>query len=259
MAPTSPSDFTLFSFLPPELRLHIWRLSCQGRVVEIHYSERSDRCLSASSPPTILHVNRESRDEGLRLYVLAFGTRSAPDAHYFSPALDVLYVPRSPGGVGYGNAARDFAHVVGPHTARLVHRLAIDHVAPEIRRPWETYNKFCLMRAFPALEEVYLVLTTTAAAEKRGQEGQRGRHRGHVEFVDPRGDMEAIMKLMHNVRESFTYEVGEPVRLAREEGSVGARKEEDGERDIDNVYRVYVALDMAIDRAWDDGAVPSDA
>jgi hypothetical protein len=102
--------------------------------------------------------------------------------------------------MGYGDTARDFSKFV-PDTCELVRSLAIDHVPPQIRRPWETYNKFCLMRNFPALEQAILVLSSSA--------NDRGHHvDGQVELVDPRGDQQAIMKLMDGVRESFRYELG---------------------------------------------------
>ncbi|KAK1755570.1 hypothetical protein QBC47DRAFT_191416 [Echria macrotheca] len=191
------ASFTLFRFLPAELRLEIWRQSCQTRVVEVRYSQEQDRCVSTTRPPAILQVCKESRDEGLRAcYVRAFGT-DTHDAHiYFSPALDVLYIPRW-GDLGYADTARDFAVLVRD-TAEHVRSLAIDHVKPEIRRPWETYSKFCLMRNFPRLRETFLIL----ADESQWGQGEQ------VEFVDPRGDRDTIMRLMENVKESFVSEVG---------------------------------------------------
>jgi hypothetical protein len=78
-------------------------------------------------------------------------------------------------------------------------------VKPEVRRPWETYSKFCLMRNFPKLRETLLIL---AAADGDDENNQGGNDWGQIEFVDPRGNWEAIMALMENVKESFNCEVG---------------------------------------------------
>ncbi|KAK0620018.1 hypothetical protein B0T14DRAFT_407567, partial [Immersiella caudata] len=196
-------SFTLFSQLPAELRLQIWTLSCHPRVVEVRYSPALDRCLTPTPPPSILSVCREARQEALfSVYVLTFGTKTHAPRTYFSPALDVLYLPRW-GDLGYADTARDFGTFV-TDTAQWVGSLAIDHVNPEIRRPWETYSKFCLMRNFPGLREVFLVVA--------GQEEEDGIGEGEIEFVDPRGEPEEIMRLMDRVRESFCCEVGEEWR-----------------------------------------------
>ena len=123
--------------------------------------------------------------EALRAgYVLAFGTRSNPATVWFAPDLDTLYVPRW-GRLGYADAARDFArHVLD--TAEHVRRLAIDHVRPEVRRPWETYSKYWLMRGFPYLREAFLVLGAEDDVNRSGQ----------IEFVDPRGSWAEIRAVM---------------------------------------------------------------
>lgn len=199
---TSPALFTPFPFLPTELRLEIWRLSHTPRVVSVRYSLTHDRCIPSTPPPAIAHVCRESRYEALRGdYVLAFSTPSHPSPSiWFSPALDTLYIPRW-GDLGYADAARDFAqHVL--HTAPHVRRLAIDHVRPEIRRPWETYSKYWLMRGFPLLREAFLVLGSGTEEDVTG-DGQ-----GQIEFVDPRGSWDEIRGVMDKVKASFGCEVG---------------------------------------------------
>ncbi|KAK3939847.1 hypothetical protein QBC46DRAFT_386758 [Diplogelasinospora grovesii] len=193
------TTFTLFPYLPTELRLDIWRRSCQPRVVEVRYDEEQDKCVTTTTPPAVLQVCRESRYEcATRIYVRAFGTNTDSEGRiYFAPRLDILYISRC-GAMGYGDVARDFGlHV--KDTTQHVRRLAIDHVAPAVRRPWETYNKFCLMRNFAHLEETYLVVE-----KETPQKGAT-----EIELLDPRtSDREAIRRLMEHVRDSFTYEVG---------------------------------------------------
>jgi len=263
---TAPQSFPLFSFLPAELRIQIWQESCSPRVVEVRYSQQLGRCLTTTKPPAILQATRESRHEGLRLYVRAFRTtqqqqqQEAIESYslspsrrperqeesdespslpsiFFHPELDILYLPRC-GNMGYDDTARDFSQYV-VDTVQHVHAVAIDHVKPEIRRPWETYNKYCLLRNFPKLRETFLVISTpsssasssvvlgTASAAAAdgggggGVEDEAGSSYagvvgaeeeeigfGQIEFVDPRGDRQAIMKVVENVMESFAYEVG---------------------------------------------------
>lgn len=200
---TPPTLFTPFPFLPTELRLSIWRLSHTPRVVSVRYSLTHDRCLSSTPPPSIAHVCRESRYEALHsnFYVLAFSTPSHPTPSiWFSPSLDTLYIPRW-GHLGYADAARDFAHHV-LDTAPYIRRLAIDHVRPEVRRPWETYSKYWLMRGFPLLREAFLVL----GAED--EDVVNGGGQGQIEFVDPRGGWDEIRGVMDKVKASFGCEVG---------------------------------------------------
>ncbi|CAK7222534.1 hypothetical protein SBRCBS47491_004896 [Sporothrix bragantina] len=157
-------SFAYFQDLPAELRIKIWRVSRQPRVVEVWYDVDADCCRTTSRPPALLHVNREARAEALHQgwYRRAFRTLSRPRDHYiyFSPALDVLYLPRH-GLMGYDDAARDFAvHV--RDTAEHVRALAIDHVRADTIRPWEPYNKLMLLFSFPHIQEAMLVVGSSS-------------------------------------------------------------------------------------------------
>jgi hypothetical protein len=192
-------SFPLFSYLPIELRFEIWRLSCQPRVVEVEYDTMADRVRTPTRPPAVLHVHRESRAEALgRWYELAFSS----NGYYvpFSPALDVLYVPRPRNGMGYNDGARDLGTRF-PASAARVSRLAIDHVRPDLIRPWEPYNKLCLLQSFASVTHAYLVFGLE-------QEGGRGEGSGEIELIDPRGDVSSIMRLIDGVVQSFCHEAG---------------------------------------------------
>lgn len=191
-------SFSLFPYLPTELRLQIWQLSCAHRVITMVYDAAADRYKNSTAPPAILHVNRESRVEGQRLYKRVPFSVTNPWV-YLCPELDTLYIPRHDR-MGYSAAAREIGHYL-PFVPPLVRRLAIDHVDPVDRKPWETYSKYCLIKSFPNLEEAYLIVTPPH--EKQTQEPE-----GHIEFVNPDAEPEAIIQLMEDVRESFTYEIG---------------------------------------------------
>lgn len=158
------NSFMYFQDLPAELRIKIWRISRQPRVVEVWYDADADCCQTTSRPPVILQVNREARAEAIHQgwYRRAFRTRSHPRDHYiyFSSALDVLYLPRH-GLMGYDDAARDFAvHV--RDTVEHVRALAIDHVRADTIRPWEPYNKLMLLFSFPHIQETILVVAPSS-------------------------------------------------------------------------------------------------
>ncbi|KAH6855822.1 hypothetical protein B0I37DRAFT_63638 [Chaetomium sp. MPI-CAGE-AT-0009] len=140
---TSLTSFTLFPLLPPELRLHIYHHACHPRVTTLSYlpaPRDTYQCLTP--PPTLLHISRESRAEGLRLYakcLLPPSPSSPPEQtepsteddenhprryFYHHPHLDTLYLPRPPPaadplGLGYADWAREFAAGIATTTVTV--------------------------------------------------------------------------------------------------------------------------------------------
>ncbi|ORY63134.1 uncharacterized protein BCR38DRAFT_410094 [Pseudomassariella vexata] len=199
---SSPESFHLFSSLPTEIRLEIWQYNChQPRVVEVTYNSEQDCCWTTSAPPAILSASHESRNEGLRFYKKLFGTKTHEARIYFHPGIDTLYLPR-PTDMGYDNNSRDFAQLV-TGTAEVLN-LAIDHVKPVIRRPWETYNKYVLMQSFPQVNEVSLVIGTPSESDSEPE----GIRHGYLQMAEPNGDPVSICRLLADLKESFSYEVG---------------------------------------------------
>ncbi|KAK6214480.1 hypothetical protein LQW54_004388 [Pestalotiopsis sp. IQ-011] len=206
------SSFHLFSELPAEIRLEIWQHSCsQPRVVEVSYDAELDQCTTVTPQPAVLQASTESRREGLRIYRPLFGTSTHPARIYFHPQLDTLYIPRPPA-MGYDDNARDFAELCTG--AAEVVNLALDHVNPAVRRPWETYNKYALMSSFPKVMEVYLVLDSAANNKNSccdhpdGRRAASSGHAGFIKLAEPLGDPTEICKLLKDVKMSFAYEVG---------------------------------------------------
>ncbi|ETS83750.1 hypothetical protein PFICI_05626 [Pestalotiopsis fici W106-1] len=200
------SSFHLFSSLPTEIRLEIWQYSCSSpRVVEVYYDAKLDQCTTITPPPAILQACSEARREALRIYKPLFGTSTHRARIYFHPQLDTLYIPRPPS-MGYDDNARDFAELCTG--ASEVVNLALDHVNPAIRKPWETYNKYALMSSFPKVMEVYLVLDSVVNCDRAvGNNGNSAKH-GFIKLAEPLGDPTEICKLLQDVKMSFTYEVG---------------------------------------------------
>ena len=217
---TSTQSFTLFPYLPPELRLQIYRHACHPRVTTLTYlPSPHDTFHSPTPPPILLHISHESRTEGLRLYLRcplppSAGGSEDPEREeggegreeryiYHHPAQDTLYVPRPVDSAGYADWARVLFGSRMPGLGAAVRRLAVDYVPAERRRPWEVYGKVCLMRGCGGLEEAFLIVS---ACDGDGKGGGRGRE---IEFVDPRADDEEIRGVMERVRESFRWELGE--------------------------------------------------
>jgi hypothetical protein len=86
-ASEEPRTFSLFPKLPVELRIKIWGYACSvTRNVDIwarsldnqlqlrYFYERPFYFYSSLPPPSVLHVNSESRSESLKYYDLDFGT-----------------------------------------------------------------------------------------------------------------------------------------------------------------------------------------
>ncbi|AEO60699.1 hypothetical protein MYCTH_2310212 [Thermothelomyces thermophilus ATCC 42464] len=262
-SPSSSSSFTLFRHLPPELRLQIYRHACHPRVASLTYLPApQDTFYCPTRPPALLHVCRESRAEGLRIYVkcplpnlhhTTTTTTTKPDDgregqgddvnggergrderyFYFHPHHDTLYLPRpgpaaDPFGLGYADWARELAAAVAATFAGVVRRLAVDYVPAEVRRPWEAYGKICLIGGCPRLEEAYLVVSGAGAGACAA--GERGGAEREVELVDPGDGDGEIAEIMERVRESFRVELGDGIAgLLGAPGKDGERSGRSGE------------------------------
>ena len=197
--PSQTTTFPLFPSLAPELRIKIWQHACQPRTVTVRYDSERNKCLSSSRPPAILQANHESRIEAQKAYKLCFGTASQSARIYFNPYHDTLYLPRHRE-MGYDETLRNFKTIVKDEEGLLdeVRRLAIEHVDAEVKRPWESYNKASLLREFRDLQEVVLVLLT-AKDEKMGPDEE-------VLFVEPKGELEVLLRMWIDFRQSVVVE-----------------------------------------------------
>ncbi|KAK4240875.1 hypothetical protein C8A03DRAFT_30951 [Achaetomium macrosporum] len=208
MSSSSSPSFTLFPYLPPELRLQIYRHSAHPRVTTLTYHFQTNTFTCSTHPPPLLHICHESRAEGFRLYTKCFlpnpdpdptGTTSPPpgpshtnttnqspaaekeegrgkgEGRYFyhHPHLDTLYLPRPPhpsaDPLGLGYA--DWARdfaVRLPNVAEAVRRLAVDYIRPEVRRPWEVYGKVCLIRGFLPTLEEAFMVISSSSGIRGG-------------------------------------------------------------------------------------------
>lgn len=189
------TSFTIFSSLPTELRLKIFRHACFSRVLTLSYTPATDSFARCPSP-ALLSVNSEARAEALRIYTPFFAT-SSQEAHiYFNPYLDTIYLPRL-SRMGYDDTLRDFKKLVRAPENSLndIEHIAIDHVCMDIKRPWESYNKFILLSGFRNLKDVTLVL-----ADENVQGG------ANVRLVEPRIDPERQLRIWYHFRQAMAGE-----------------------------------------------------
>ncbi|PVH84965.1 hypothetical protein DL98DRAFT_511907 [Cadophora sp. DSE1049] len=87
---SAPFTFAPFQRLPVELRLKIWSLTVEKRIVHIEWSRPRRQCLSPDIP-AILQVSREARAEGLKMYQTAFNTSDSTTPVYINFGLDTIY------------------------------------------------------------------------------------------------------------------------------------------------------------------------
>jgi hypothetical protein len=103
--------FPKFLDLPTELRRQIWREAFPGpRVIELvdgpgrtgklRAQKLVTPWITPATPPAVLYVCRESRDEALRYYHLAFGRNSFEPRIYIDFVRDIVYFGRGTRGDG---------------------------------------------------------------------------------------------------------------------------------------------------------------
>ncbi|CAD6504672.1 BgTH12-00178 [Blumeria graminis f. sp. triticale] len=221
------SHFSQFQQLPTELRCEIYALALQSRTLVIHYDSSSNSFNSPTAHPTLLSTCRESRIVAQKHYSLAFATSTSPARIYFNPYLDTLYLPRC-GEMGYDENFRILRDLIvedrqiettghlseAPNPASCFDQLrcvAIDHVDPRIKRPWEGYNKASFLRSFPRLEELILVLSSEEENEAPPSpispiNTKAPDYDITTAFRDPRLPPEAILQIWWDFRQLFAME-----------------------------------------------------
>lgn len=102
-------SFTLFPYLPLELRLKVWAYMIPPRIVTLHsqggkdkprlrknnkamYCSKAMRWTSPNPVPTILHICHESREEALKSYQRLFKPNDFQAGIYFDFSRDTLRI-----------------------------------------------------------------------------------------------------------------------------------------------------------------------
>lgn len=157
--PNDERTFHPFPRMPAELRAKVWEYATKPRVVVVAYNPSTGMVDSDTPVPPVLHVNQESRYEALRKYKKLFAPKTNPDCYtLYRPHFDTLYFPRHRE-MGYDDTLRDFAtYMTNPHDLACVTRVALDSVEAGLKKPWEAYDKAVLIKSFPNLTTLFLVL-----------------------------------------------------------------------------------------------------
>jgi len=135
--------FEMFPKFPPEIRLKIWKLAPQRRLVLVCFSwdGRKKRYKFVATIPEILHTCRESRHEGLKFYHRVFDSKWANNGVYFDFDMDIFGL--------YGTRHRPqrdfFLQKVKPIDMNRVQKLFMT----------SSENIRTLLSKFPAVKEVF--------------------------------------------------------------------------------------------------------
>ena len=96
--------------------------------------------------------------------------------------------------------------VEGKAILEQVRSIALDYVDVNIKRPWEGYNKACLIRSFPHLEEILLVIRPRITGSRIHQVVGEAKGK-EVGFCVPSSiDPERLLRWWAGFRQSFGME-----------------------------------------------------
>lgn len=148
------SVFTLFVSLPSEIRIKIWRCSFpEPRVVPVRFHRSSGQYASNSAPPTLLHVNSESRSICLSTYTRLIISPKYESAVFVNFDIDTIFFDNldcSPD----GDLSLDLAK--SPHRNKIL-SCAIDSQVWEVLRVFK-YDSLSEVRMMPNLRTIALVI-----------------------------------------------------------------------------------------------------
>ena len=153
------SVFTLFVSLPSEIRIKIWRCSFpEPRVVPVRFHRSSGQYASNSAPPTLLHVNSESRSICLSTYTRLIISPKYESAVFVNFDIDTIFFDNldcSPD----GDLSLDLAK--SPHRNKIL-SCAIDSQVWEVLRVFK-YDSLSEVRMMPNLRTIALVIVRASA------------------------------------------------------------------------------------------------
>lgn len=192
-SPSSPSTFPLFPDLPVELRLKVWELLLQPRIIiaacldaATEAPKRAQLARRRSLPrvPPLLHVCAEARALALRRYGLAFAWRipsmvAAPASRgprvWFDFAADTLLLLGELEPYGTSNINAPMVYFLDRADARRVRHVACAfeelHLG-EVESEQVFGTVFHVLDGFPAAER--LLITSTDEDVERQKESRGG-------------------------------------------------------------------------------------
>ncbi|KAF8858807.1 hypothetical protein BDZ45DRAFT_386931 [Acephala macrosclerotiorum] len=149
------NTFELFTQLPSELRIKIWKHTFpEPRVVSVRFNRAVSQYTSTSAPPALVHVCTESRSLFLETYTKLILSPKYDSAVFLDFTRDTLYFDSldcSPD----GDLSLDLAS--SPHRDRILY-CAIDSQLWEVLRVFR-YDSLSEVRLMPSLKTVALVMS----------------------------------------------------------------------------------------------------
>jgi 2EXR family len=146
--------FTIFTSLPSELRIKIWRCAFPGpRVVPVRFQRSSNQYTSNSAPPSLLYVSSESRSLFLSTYTKLILAPKYDSAVFVDFTMDTIFFDNldcSPD----GDLSFDLAR--SPHSDRIL-SCAIDSQVWEVLRVFK-YDSLSEVTRMPNLKTIALVM-----------------------------------------------------------------------------------------------------
>jgi hypothetical protein len=86
------TEFKLFTSLPSELRINIWKQALPApRIVPVRYSRAFRQYTSGSAPPSLLHVCQESREVFLKSYEKLLLSKKYESSIYIDFTHDTIF------------------------------------------------------------------------------------------------------------------------------------------------------------------------
>lgn len=165
------TSFTLFLKLPVEIRIIIWRLTLNSRVVEIEFTELRG-FFTRVATPTALQVCRDSRRAVITFYPTCFGNIMYSPQIVFNFLLDTLYFDMS-----FHSQVLHFLASLKETEVKRIQSIAADS---EMWFSWEydgevEVDVFSIIKkvvpTMVALKEFMLVFNAASWAELKAKEG----------------------------------------------------------------------------------------
>jgi hypothetical protein len=158
---SDPTSFPQFPLLPTELRLRIWHLCLSPRVIEIKYHPKRCEYTARTTPPPLLHVNREARQEIQQIYTLCFQPPT-----YINYDLDTIYFRNNYG----ANPLNIIFDEIPQHSMRNLKYFAIDPLfiigvwdVCISKRWWQVFDEL------PNLKTVFVVINGEDLRDETGR------------------------------------------------------------------------------------------
>ena len=174
-----PHRLTLFSNLPIEIKIQIWKLTLQPRIVEIEFTNKK-AVYTKAKLPTAFYVSKESRAAVERLYPSCFGSVWHKRQTRVNFDLDTIFLN--------GDYYNDFCHfftLAGYSELHLIKYIAIDDSCQYISNDETDEEDFERLREIVESMEALEQLSVAHSAESFFENSLwTGQENGMIQMYD---------------------------------------------------------------------------